>query len=242
MFSFFQNSSRRFLARSRVSDAVEARLDMADTERTSSSPSPTPPPALTIEPLPKASGGGRSTLRGGVYDLASSPKPTLEAGLTGLISLFSFGGVVDPFRTPCEGFFFLENDSDFSKLSFKMFVVISRWCRRELLVSRSSGVGDRPRSRTISSSSEVASVPKLIRLSSDRLGKCSRSSAHASRLRGGEALLGRGRGMKSRSLFLSSAGDEDLCDSDRELARSACSLLIASRFSREKCVPRACWE
>ena len=45
-FSRFQNSSRRFLARSSVSDAVDARLDIADADNTSSSLPLTLPPTL----------------------------------------------------------------------------------------------------------------------------------------------------------------------------------------------------
>ena len=178
-----------------------------------------------------------STLRGGVKDLASSPNPTLEAGLAGRASLSSLGGVLYPFRPdllyPREaGFFFLESDTDFSKLSFKISVVTSRWCRRDVRVSRSSGVGDRPRSRIMSvPSSDVASVPEPVRLSSEPVGERERSSVHASRLRGGDMLLALDRGCAVRFLLFSSA-------EEREPARSACSLLISSRLSREKCVPR----
>ena len=237
-FSRFQNSSRRFLARSSVSDAVDARLDIADTDNTSSSLPFTLPPTLAGGLTWWGSGGDMFTLRGGVKDLASSPNRTLEAGLAGRASLSSLGGVLYPFRPdllyPREaGFFFLESDTDFSKLSFKISVVTSRWCRRDVRVSRSSGVGDRPRSRIMSvPSSDVASVPEPARLSSEPVGERERSSVHASRLRGGDMLLALDRGCAVRFLLFSSA-------EEREPARSACSLLISSRLSREKCVPRA---
>ena len=213
---------------------------MEDTESTSSSLPPLPPLKLPTGLATGVCGGDLSTMRGGVYDLASPAKLTLDAGLAGLSSLSSFGGVVYPLREHRDGdFFFLEIDRDFSKLSFKIFVVTSRWCRRELFVSRSSGVGDRPRSRIMSSSSEVPSVPEPTCLSSDPLGERARTSAQASRFRGGEVLLARARGFTSRPRLLCSCGEKERCDPERELARSACSLLISSRLSREKCVPRA---
>ena len=248
-FSRFQNSSLRFFARSSVSDAVDARLDMADTDSTSSSRPPSLPPTLAGGLAWGRSGGEISTLRGigrrgGVYDRASSPKPTLEAGLDGRKSFSSLGGALWPallYVREWGGFIFLESDSDFSKLSFKRLVVTSRWCRRECFASRSSGVGDLPRSRTMSSSSPVVSVPEPARLSTDSLGDCEWTSAQASRRLGGDSLLVGDRCCPLRSLLLSSTGERERWDSERELSRSACSLFMSSRRSREKCVPRAWW-